>query len=395
MKLRLLLIISFIVVFFTSINFVFGQEQKTDIEKKIEEYKGKLVELRSQKNTLASQIQYMDTQVYLTTLQIEKTEGKIEQTQKEIESLSTKIEGLDESLSYLSKLLINQVVEGYKKRTVSFFALFLDSGNAQDLFNRLQYLKTTQNNNQKTLIQVQKTKFNFEDQKKLREEKKTELAKLSETLDQQKNALAVQRNSKQKLLADTQNNETIYQNLLSQAQAQLAAFSKFVTSQGGASILSNQTVCDDWGCYYSQRDNQWGTNSLNGTGYSLASDGCLVTSMAMVYTHLGRKGVNPQTINSNSNNFASYYPAYLEYTITADGLTTSRISASIDSTLSSGDPVVVGVSAYGGMHFVVLISGSDGNYIMHDPFIENGHKLSFNNYYSVGSIFEIRKVVTQ
>jgi len=395
MKLRLLLIIGFIVIFFTSINFVFGQEQKTDIEKKIEEYKGKLVELRSQKNTLASQIQYMDTQVYLTTLQIEKTEGKIEQTQKEIESLSTKIEGLDESLSYLSKLLINQVVEGYKKRTVSFFALFLDSGNAQDLFNRLQYLKTTQNNNQKTLIQVQKTKFNFEDQKKLREEKKTELAKLSETLDQQKNALAVQRNSKQKLLADTQNNETIYQNLLSQAQAQLAAFSKFVTSQGGASILSNQTVCDDWGCYYSQRDNQWGTNSLNGTGYSLASDGCLVTSMAMVYTHLGRKGVNPQTINSNSNNFASYYPAYLEYTITADGLTTSRISASIDSTLSSGDPVVVGVSAYGGMHFVVLISGSDGNYIMHDPFIENGHKLSFNNYYSVGSIFEIRKVVTQ
>jgi len=395
MKLRLLLIISFIVVFFTSINFVFGQEQKTDIEKKIEEYKGKLVELRSQKNTLASQIQYMDTQVYLTKLQIEETEGKIEQTQKEIESLSTKIEGLDESLSYLSKLLINQVVEGYKKRTVSFFALFLDRGNAQDLFNRLQYLKTTQNNNQKTLIQVQKTKFNFEDQKKLREEKKTELAKLSETLDQQKNALAVQRNSKQKLLADTQNNETIYQNLLSQAQAQLAAFSKFVTSQGGASILSNQTVCDDWGCYYSQRDNQWGTNSLNGTGYSLASDGCLVTSMAMVYTHLGRKGVNPQTINSNSNNFASYYPAYLEYTITADGLTTSRISASIDSTLSSGDPVVVGVSAYGGMHFVVLISGSDGNYIMHDPFIENGHKLSFNNYYSVGSIFEIRKVVTQ
>jgi len=395
MKLRLLLIIGFIVIFFTSINFVFGQEQKTDIEKKIEEYKGKLVELRSQKNTLASQIQYMDTQVYLTKLQIEETEGKIEQTQKEIESLSTKIEGLDESLSYLSKLLINQVVEGYKKRTVSFFALFLDSGNAQDLFNRLQYLKTTQNNNQKTLIQVQKTKFNFEDQKKLREEKKTELAKLSETLDQQKNALAVQRNSKQKLLADTQNNETIYQNLLSQAQAQLAAFSKFVTSQGGASILSNQTVCDDWGCYYSQRDNQWGTNSLNGTGYSLASDGCLVTSMAMVYTHLGRKGVNPQTINSNSNNFASYYPAYLEYTITADGLTTSRISASIDSTLSSGDPVVVGVSAYGGMHFVVLISGSDGNYIMHDPFIENGHKLSFNNYYSVGSIFEIRKVVTQ
>jgi len=229
----------------------------------------------------------------------------------------------------------------------------------------------------------------------LREEKKIELDKLTETLNFQKQSLDNQRAQKQRLLIDTQNDETTYQNLLSQAQAQLASFGRFVQSQGGSSLLSNQTTCDDWGCYYNQRDNQWGSNSLNGTGYTLASDGCLVTSMAMVYTHLGHRNVTPQTINSNSSNFASYYPAYLQYTISADGLTTSRVGASIDSTLSSGDPVVVGVRAYGGTHFVVLISGSDGNYIMNDPYIENGHKISFSSHYSVGSIFEIRKVVPQ
>jgi peptidoglycan hydrolase CwlO-like protein len=391
----ILLIVIFLNCYVVGLTFAQDNQQATDIQKKISEYQDKLQQLKQQKNTLSSQIQYMDTQIYLTSLQIQDTEQRITKTGKEIEVLGSRIEGLDQSLDYLSKLLINQVIENYKKRSISLLDIIFDTTSASDFLNQVKYLKTAQNNNQKLLYSVQEAKSNYEEQKKLREEKKIELDKLTQTLNDQKQSLDNQKDQKQKLLADTQNDETTYQNLLSQAQAQLAGFSKFVASQGGASILNNQTVCDDWGCYYSQRDSQWGSNSLNGTGYTLASDGCLVTSMAMVYTHLGRRNVNPQTINSNPSNFASYYPAYLEYTISADGLTTSRVGAYIDETLSSGNPVVVGVRAYGGTHFVVLISGSDGNYVMHDPYIENGHRLSFSSYYSVASIFEIRKVITQ
>jgi len=387
-------IIIFIVLFFLVIFSVRAQD-KSDLEKQISEYQTKLQQLKQQKNTLSSQIEYMDTQIYLTALQINQTEQKIASTGKEIDQLSSRIEGLDQSLDYLSKQLIQRIVVGYKKKPLSIFSLLFDNKNAYDFLNQVKYLKSIQDNTQKLLYTVQETKTNAEEQKKLREEKKIELDKLTETLNFQKQSLDNQRAQKQRLLIDTQNDETTYQNLLSQAQAQLASFGRFVQSQGGSSLLSNQTTCDDWGCYYNQRDNQWGSNSLNGTGYTLASDGCLVTSMAMVYTHLGHRNVTPQTINSNSSNFASYYPAYLQYTISADGLTTSRVGASIDSTLSSGDPVVVGVRAYGGTHFVVLISGSDGNYIMNDPYIENGHKISFSSHYSVGSIFEIRKVVPQ
>jgi len=387
-------IIIFTVLFLLVIFSVRAQD-KSDLEKKISEYQEKLQQLKQQKGTLSSQIQYMDTQISLTTLQINQTEQKIASTGKEIDLLGSRIEGLDQSLDYLSKQLIQRIVDGYKKKPLSVLSLLLDSQGASDFLNQVKYLKSAQNNNQKLLYTVQETKTNAEEQKKLREEKKVELDNLTEILNFQKQSLDNQRGQKQRLLASTQSDETTYQRLLSQAQEQLASFGRFVQSQGGSSLLNNQTSCDDWGCYYSQRDSQWGSSSLNGTGYTLASDGCLVTSMAMVYTHLGHRGVNPQTINSNSSNFASYYPAYLEYTISADGLTTSRISTEIDSTLSSGDPVVVGVRAYGGTHFVVLVSGSGGNYIMNDPFIENGHKISFNDNYSVGSIFEIRKVVPQ
>jgi hypothetical protein len=261
--------------------------------------------------------------------------------------------------------------------------------------NKLKYYRTAQSNNEKLLLQVQETKVNFEDQKKIREDKKIQLDQLSKLLTDQQSALDDQKSQKQKLLSETNGEEATYQRLLSQAQAQLAGFGRFVVSQGGASLLGNQTVCDDWGCYLNQRDGQWGGNSLNGTGYTLADSGCLITSMAMVYTHYGHRGVTPQTINSNPGNFASYYPAFLNRTIVADGTTSSRVSGIIDDELSAGRPVIVGISYDGGPladHFVVLISGSGGSYQMNDPYVENGHNIPLTSHYSVGSIVEIDKV---
>jgi len=387
-------IIIFIVLFFLTLFSVSAQD-KTDIEKKISEYQTKLQELKQQKNTLSSQIQYMDTQIYLTGLQINQTEQQIVSTGKEIDLLGSRIEGLDQSLDYLSKQLIKRIVIGYKKKPLSLFALLLNNKNAYDFLNQVKYLKTAQTNNQKLIYTVQETKTNAEEQKKHREEKKIELDQLTKRLGNQKIALDNQKGQKERFLADTQNDENIYQNLLTQAQAQLAGFGRFVSSQGGSSILSNQTVCDDWGCYYNQRDSQWGGTSLNGTEYTLAGAGCLVTSMAMVYTHFGHRSVNPQSINSNPNNFASYYPAFLKKTITADGVTSNRVSSDIDSELSTGRPVIVGISYDGGPspdHFLVLISGSNGNYRMNDPFTPNGHNIPFTDHYSVGSIREIDRI---
>jgi len=378
-------IIIFIVLFFLTLFSVSAQD-KTDIEKKISEYQTKLQELKQQKNTLSSQIQYMDTQIYLTGLQINQTEQQIVSTGKEIDLLGSRIEGLDQSLDYLSKQLIKRIVIGYKKKPLSLFALLLNNKNAYDFLNQVKYLKTAQTNNQRLIYTVQETKSNAEEQKKHREEKKIELDRLTERLGNQKITLDNQKGQKERFLADTQNDENIYQNLLTQAQAQLAGFGRFVSSQGGSSILSNQTVCDDWGCYYNQRDSQWGSNSLNGTGYTIASDGCLITSMAMVYTHYGHRNVTPQTINSYSGNFASYAPAWLSKKIIADGTTSTRVGSSIDGELAAGRPVIVGIGyngcqhsdGYYADHFVVIISGSNGNYKMNDPFTPNGHNIPFS-----------------
>jgi peptidoglycan hydrolase CwlO-like protein len=208
------------------------EQQIKDIQNKINEYQIKLNQLRQQKNTLASQIQYMETQIYLTTLQITETEQKINLTQKEIEILGARIEGLDTSLDYLSKLLLKKIVEGYKNRSLTFLTALLDSVSADDFVSRIKYLKTAQENNQRLLIQVQKTKLNFEEQKKIREEKKLELDNLKTRLANQKAELNNQRAAKQKLLIQTQNDEQIYQELLAKAQAEYAAIQGIIAGAG-------------------------------------------------------------------------------------------------------------------------------------------------------------------
>lgn len=376
-------------------NFAFAQTTPTpanqDLQNKINDLQNKINDLQGQERTLSSQIAVMDNQIKLTEYQIQATEKQITNLTLDIDTASKKIDKLQESLNNSIGVLLNRIVATYEVGTIQPLQILLTSTNASDFLSRLNYLKIAREHDRKLVFNTQQAKTDYSNQKDIFENQKKKVEQLQQQLESYTKQLDQEKSNKQRLLAETQGSEANYQSLLAQAKAQLAGFQRFVTSQGGASILSGQTSCDDWGCYYNQRDNQWGNNSLNGTQYTLASDGCLVTAMAMVYTHIGHRGVTPQTINSNASNFASYYPAYLNKTINADGLTTSRLASSIDAELSADKPVIVGIGS-GPDHFVVLVSGSGGNYKMYDPFIPNGKNINFTDHYSLGSIRTIEKI---
>ncbi|MCX6789958.1 MAG: hypothetical protein NTV60_00320 [Candidatus Kaiserbacteria bacterium] len=221
---------------------------------------------------------------------------------------------------------------------------------------------------------------------------KASLLSLQKDLSNQKSSVNASKIAEQNLLAQTKNQESTYQKLLKAAKAELASFSTFTTNAGGSKLLANQTSCDSWGCYYSQRDTLWGNVRLNGARSNLASEGCLVTSMAMVLTHYGHRNVTPVAINADSGNF-SPFGGLLLFVINVDGVTATRKTTTIDATLATGNPVIVGVHAYGGTHFVVLTSGSRGSYLMRDPYVANGKDINFTSHYSIGSIYAINKVI--
>lgn len=233
MKKTALLLVILLLFFATNLFAQTDQsQQKKDLENQIQKYQKKLDDLKQQNNTLSSQIQYMDTQVYLTTLQINETEQKITNTGKEIELIGSRIDRLDQSLDYLSKQLIQRIIVGYKKKPLNIFTVIFDNEGANNLLNKVKYLKTAQDNNQKLLYTVQETKSNAEEQKELREEKKIELDKLTKILNNQKTSLDRQKIQKEKLLSDTKSDEITYQLLLTQARAEYTAIQGIIAGAG-------------------------------------------------------------------------------------------------------------------------------------------------------------------
>lgn len=367
----------------------------SDLQNKINDLQSKISDLQGQEKTLSSQIAVMDSQIKLTELRIASTRQQINDLTLDIDTTTKKIDSVEKSLDNLTKVLINRIKATYVIGTSSSFQVLISSSDVSDFVTRANYLRIAQEHDKKLIYDTVQAKNDYANQKEIFQTKKEKTVQLQTDLKSYSDQLASEKQAKNELLSQTQGSESNYQSILAQTKAQLASFQGFVTSQGGASLLGNQTTCDDWGCYYNQRDSSWGGTALNGTGYTLASDGCLVTAMAMVYTHYGHRDVNPQSINSNSGNFGGIPAALLRYSVSANGVSSSRVSADIDSTLASGHPVVVGISYDGGNlpdHFVVFVSGSGGNYVMNDPFTPNGHNIDFRGRYPGVRIVESDKV---
>lgn len=345
----------------------------------------KLNGLNQQANTLTSQIQYMNTQINLATLRIQEAEAKIISTQSEIETIETRIETLDSSLNQLSKQLIERIIQSYKNRGVSLFEIIFGSGSASDLINQLKYMRLTQENNQRLLIHVQEAKSNFEDQKKLREQKKKELDTLKITLNNLKATLDQQKSAKQKLLVDTQNDETVYQRLIAQARAQQTAFSSFVASSGFGNIIGPDGLGrGNDGNYYSQRDSRWANRSIGYSSESILNVGCLLTSIAMTAKKFGANLTPLDIATDVSRFFGNTAYMKLPWPGVAGKSYVSLSKSDAENELQNGNYVIAGIlrtsCANGGDHFVVLTRKEGDDYKMHDPIY--GPDQSFKSHYS-------------
>ena len=369
-----------------------NNQQIANLNQQIAAYEIALKQVGADKKTLTAAINTLDLQRKKIEAQSAVTQHKITVTQLQIIQLGGQITDTKQTITTEQAALADELKNLQKADARPALIQMLSTGSFiqtwSDLAASLQFKDSIQNKMQA----LQSQENNLASSQTASQQKKDTLGTQQQALVAQQQTLSQTVATKNELLTETNAKESTYEKLLAAAKAQLASFSTFAQNAGGSKLIGNQTVCDSWGCYYNQRDSAWGNDALNGTQYRLASDGCLVTSMAMVMTHYGYKDVTPVTINSNPANFATYYPAYLLITINVDGVSATRKSASIDATLASGDPIVVGLHAYGGTHYVVLISGNKGNYLMRDPYISNGKDISFTAHYSLRSIFAISKV---
>jgi peptidoglycan hydrolase CwlO-like protein len=383
-KLILLLLFLPVLVFFHPKENPPLVEAKTiqEIQDEIKQYERELERLAGQAKTLSNQIAQFNAQIRLTTL-------KIAETQEKILLLGGRIDQLEVSLETLTKAFSSRASETYKMVRLGDPLIFLISApDLSSVVSRYHYLQRIQEADRDLLIRLQQAQDVYGEEKEDQED-------LQAQLEEQGRVLGAQKTAKANLLAVTENDESRYRQLLARAKAQLAAFSRFAASQGGATILSDQTKCDDWGCYYNQRDSLWGNIGMGGSSYSVAKYGCLITSVSMIANHYG-KDIKPIDIAVNSNYFVPG-TGYLYHS--AEGMPFSLTAINIsprdrlDSELDAGRPVIVGLySADNPGHFIVIKEKSGDNYIMHDPFLENGSNRPLSDRYSVSDIATLRLI---
>jgi len=368
-------------------------EQMIILNKKITDYQAQLKQAGAAKKTLQSQIEILDLQRDQLRSEIDSTNIQISVSELKINDLENQIQTVQKNIANDKNQTAQLLWELYKLGNGSTFISFLTAGNFTDFLQNINNILDLEKAFGQKVNDLQAKERTLNNSQTASKQQQETLTGQNKQLTSQQQAFSSTAKSKNQLLVLTKNKESNYQSLLAKAQSQLKSYATFIQNAGGAKILGNETVCDSWGCYYNQRDKAWGAKALNGTEYTLATDGCLVTSMAMVMTHYGYRNVTPITINANPNNFAPYFPAFLLETISADGVSATRVSALLDSTLASGAPVIVELSVYGGTHFVTLVSGGNGKYLMRDPYIANGKDIDFSSHYKLKEIVAIEKVV--
>ena len=369
-----------------------NNQQIANLNEKIAEYQAELLKVGSNKKTLQADIKTLTIERNKIETQISITQRQINTTNLQIQQYGSGIASTQQSIAENQTALGGYFRDLQEADNQSIIEQMLSSKTFTEGWNDVNAILQIQGAIKDKMEVLQTHEAKLSDLQNVSKQKQSTLISQKQLLKSQQSSLLETKKAKDQLLAETNAKESKYEALLAEAKAELASFSAFTKNAGGSKLLTNQTSCDSWGCYYNQRDAAWGNISLNGTKYRLASDGCLITSMAMVMTHYGYSDVTPETINANPNNFATYYPAHLLFTIYVDSATVTRKTTTIDTTLATGNPVVVGVHAYGGTHFVVLTSGKNGKYLMRDPYIANAKDINFSDHYILSHIYEINKV---
>jgi peptidase C39-like protein len=169
------------------------------------------------------------------------------------------------------------------------------------------------------------------------------------------------------------------------------------SSAGGSferRYVDPEVMSDSWGAYYNQRDSRWGAQRVGGGTESILEIGCLLTDLAMVYTHFGFSNVTPATVAAHASWFGAGGSIY-NSALNIPGHTTImnwRPTWSwIRTYLSAGYPVIVGMDLpTGGTHFITL-TGLDGpsDYWTNDPWEQNAHHVTFSgDWWTRGPVYE-------
>lgn len=370
-----------------------------------------IADTQKRESTLANQISIFDNEIKLTQLQINAKQAELSSKEDElaqlgssIANLSGKITDLGAQMNNLAKVSVNRFRIGLANSTAMPWGALILSDDLQGSFQSLAYQQYIAYKDHLVFADLLNLKSDLSSKKTQVEGKQAEVAKLRDEVKSDRDSLVAaryqldrQKAAEARLLRDTQNSEAIYQQQLAQAIAQQKSLLAFANARvgSGGSILPHSGISDGWGNYYNQRDSLWGNVVIGNTSnpsYQVWQVGCLLTSVAMVFSHFDRSSTsNPGSIGADPTNYWGNTAALLIPGPVPPGHSESHYNdpspSFLKGELAAGKVVIAGLSFnYGSIatghwpdHWIVLRGvNSDGEFMVNDPWYQDAMNKPLN-----------------
>lgn len=200
------------------------QQQIDALKNQIEQLQIQLNNTTKQKQTLQTAIQALDLNIQTLQKKITLTNAQITQTDRQIsllgKGISTTTSSIGTTQQEIGAALRNLAEIDQEPIT----ATILSGGTLSSFFDQIVALGAVRDNLQNRVHDLGSLKTTLQTSKDAAQQSRNQLAALQSQLNQQKQSLALARQSQSDLLAQTKNQESGYQKLIEQKKAEEASF---------------------------------------------------------------------------------------------------------------------------------------------------------------------------
>ncbi|MHB1086400.1 MAG: murein hydrolase activator EnvC family protein [Minisyncoccota bacterium] len=194
------------------------------LNKEIAQYESQLKATSRQKQTLQSRLGELDLQRKKLTAQITLTKNQIGTTQKQIQQLSSGIDAAQGSIDNNRAGLAESLRSLYDSDRRSFAISILNASDLTDAWQDIDAIAVIQDAVRTDIKSLAETKQVLTDTKTQAEEKRAQLVTQQRQLSTQQGSLDATRKAQNELLAQTKSQESSYQKIIAQKQAEKVQF---------------------------------------------------------------------------------------------------------------------------------------------------------------------------
>ena len=198
------------------------------LEAEIAAYQRQLDAIGKEADTLTSQIKKLDLTKAKLNTDIKVTQNKIEATNLTIQKLSLQINDKETTIGDNKQAISSSLKKISEFDQTTIIESILSKDTMSDAWNDVENLKTFQDKVRSSTEELKNAKKDLEDNKKATEAAKQKLVDLKNELADQKSIIVQNTKEKNKLLSDTQNQQSNYSKLISDKLARMQALEKEV-----------------------------------------------------------------------------------------------------------------------------------------------------------------------